>query len=128
MRRELAPPSGAAAPESFAGLDLRALATAVAERYRGEFPDEAAAYGEHWQAWCRHDNQYILHWALLDVEGVVSLTDQVRWLAGVLASRGYPLERLQRDLEIAADVLSDADRDDAAAVLRETAPTVTWDA
>ena len=128
MRREVAPPSGAPAPESHAGLDLRALATVVAQRFRDEFPDEAAGYGEHWEAWCRHDNQYILQWALLDTEGITSVAEQVRWLADVLARRGYPLERLQRDLEIAADVLAAEGRDDAGALLREVAPTVTWDA
>lgn len=127
MRRDVAPPSGAPAPEHHAGLDLRALAAALCARYRDEFPDEPGVYGEHWEAWCLHDNQYILHWALLDTEGITSLAEQVRWLAGVLASRGFPLERLRRDLEIAADVLTAEERDDAAALLRDLAPTVLWD-
>ena len=29
---------------------------------------------------------------------------QLAWLAGILESRGYPVARLARDLEIAADV------------------------
>ena len=128
MRRDVAPPTGATAPESYAGLDLREMASVLCARYRDEFPDEPGIYGEHWEAWCRHDNQYVLHWALLDTEGITSAAEQVRWLAGVLAGRGFPLERLQRDLEIAADVLAAEGRDDAAALLRELAPTVTWDA
>jgi hypothetical protein len=128
VRRDVAPPSGAPAPEAHAGLDLRGLATALCAQYRNEFPDEPGIYGEHWEAWCRHDNQYILHWALLDTEGVTSVAEQVRWLAGVLASRGFPLERLRRDLEIAAAVLIAEGREDAGALLLELAPTVTWDA
>ena len=128
MRRDVAPPSGAPAPEAHAGLDLRSLAARLCEQYRDEFPDEPGVYGEHWEAWCRHDNQYILHWALLDTEGITSVAEQVRWLAGVLGDRGFPLQRLKRDLEIAADILTAEGRDDAAAQLRELAPTVLWDA
>lgn len=38
-------------------------------------------------AWCRHDNQWILHWALEDLDGTTRLDDQLRWLAGVLDAR-----------------------------------------
>jgi hypothetical protein len=33
----------------------------------------------------------------------------VTWLAGVLGARDFPLDRLARDLEIAADVVRDAE-------------------
>ena len=57
-------------------------------------------------AWCRHDNQHILAWAAAATRGYVDLAAKVRWLAGVLAARGFPVARLARDLEIAADVLA----------------------
>ncbi len=108
--RRLAPPSGAAAPletEAPDGtlVDLRDLARDVCGRYREEFPDERERYGDAGHAWCIHDNQYLLHWAILDVLGATSLDDQVAWLARVLHARDFPLDRLARDLEIAAEVI-----------------------
>ena len=35
------------------------------------------------------------------------VASQVEWLASVLAARGYPLERLARNLELAAAVLAE---------------------
>jgi hypothetical protein len=55
-----------------------------------------------------HDNQYLLHWALLDARGTTRLHDQVAWLARVLGARDFPLERLARDLEICAEVVVEA--------------------
>ena len=106
-----APPSGAAAPiEATAPdgttLDLRDLARGVCARYRAEFPDEEERYGNAGQAWCVHDNQYILHWALLDARGLTTLDDQVAWLGRVLGARDFPLERLARNLDLAADVIA----------------------
>jgi len=86
-------------------LDLRALAQEVCRRYQAEYPDEEERYGDAGRAWCVHDNQYLLHWALLDVEGTTSLDRQVAWLARVLAARDFPLDRLARDLELCADVV-----------------------
>ncbi len=105
-----APPSGAAAPmDAIApdgtALDLRDLARGVCARYRAEFPDEEERYGDAGQAWCVHDNQYILHWALLDAQGLTKLDDQVAWLGRVLGARDFPLDRLARNLELAADVV-----------------------
>lgn len=99
------PPSGQPPPETVNGVDLVALATEICARYRAEFPDEEQRYGPAGQAWCLHDNQYILAWALLGPE---VLEPNVAWLAGVLAARDFPLERLRRDLEIAAEVCPDA--------------------
>jgi hypothetical protein len=123
--RRTAPPSGAAPPEEAAGLDLRAMAQRVTDRYGVEFPDEDERYEPAiWRAWCRHDTQYLLQWAVLDVDGATSLDRQVAWLAGILASREFPLDRLARTLELAADEASAEDRDDVAARLRAVAGTV----
>ena len=109
--RRLAPPTGAAAPLETPApdgtlVDVRDLARHVCARYRDEFPDERERYGDAGQAWCVHDNQYILHWALLDTRGTTSLADQIAWLARVLHARGFPLDRLRRNLELAAEVVA----------------------
>jgi hypothetical protein len=109
VSRRVAPPTGMAPPATAPGpdggeLDLRALATAVCARYYEEFADEDERYGPAGRQWCVHDNQHILHWSALDVSGDVVLDDQVAWLAGVLEARDFPLDRLARDLEIAATV------------------------
>jgi hypothetical protein len=111
-RRPLAPPSGAAPPIDVtapggSAVDVRALAKQICARYRSEFPDEEERYGDAGEAWCVHDNQYILQWALLDAAGTAALADQIAWLARVLAARDFPLERLRRDLELAADVVEE---------------------
>ena len=112
-------PSGAPPPEVAGGLDLRALAEQVTERYAAEFPDEDERYEPQvWRAWCRHDTQYLLQWAVLDTKGLAKLDDQVAWLARVLAARDFPLDRLARTLELAADVAHEAGRDDVAERLR----------
>jgi hypothetical protein len=97
-----------AAPSPVEGagdLDLHALAAAVCERYYAEFADEDAVYGEAGRRWCQHDNQHLLHWAALDVAGVVCLDEQVAWLARILETRSFPLPRLARSLELGADVV-----------------------
>lgn len=81
-------------------------ARAICRRYHAEFPDEEERYGDAGRAWCVHDNQYLLAWAFQDArDGTVDVTAQARWLAGVLEARGFPVERLARDLEIASDVV-----------------------
>ncbi len=89
-------------------IDLIEPAREVCRRYRLEFPDEQGRYGEAGIAWCVHDNQHILSWAVMAVEYDLGMERQLEWLAGVLGSRDFPLERLVRDLEIAADVVEDA--------------------
>ena len=121
MSREVAPPSGAPAPVDVEApdgspVDVRVIATAVCERYRDEFPDERERYGDAGHQWCIHDNQYLLHWAMLDVMGTTKLDEQVAWLSRVLHARDFPLDRLKRDLEIAADVVEESDRPWAADV------------
>ena len=57
--------------------------------------------------WCRHDNRYILSWAALALRGYEDFNARIEWLAEVLGARDFPLDRLARDLEIAADVVPD---------------------
>lgn len=55
------------------------------------------------------------------------LERQVAWLAQVLAARGFPLEQLARNLEIAAEVLAErlpADREAIGGLLRAAADSV----
>ena len=104
-------PSGAAPPTAatVAGreIELVPLAEAVAERYFEEFPEDLERYGDAARAWEVHDTSYCLHWAALDVEGFASLDREVAWLANILRSRGFPLEHLARNLELAADVVDE---------------------
>jgi hypothetical protein len=85
-------------------IDLVALAEEICARYRGEFPDEEERYGKAGAAWCVHDNQHILAWAVGARNGYVDLQRELSWLARVLEAREFPLDRLARDLDIAADV------------------------
>jgi hypothetical protein len=107
--KRLAPPSGEAPPATalLAGrpVDLLSLARETCRRYRDEFPDELGRYGEAGAEWCVHDNQHILNWAVLARAGDVDLEREIGWLARVLDARDFPLGRLVRDLEIAADVV-----------------------
>ena len=104
------PPSGYPPPltaelDGRQTLDLRALAEAICSRYRAEFPDEQERYGDAGMAWCLHDNQHIINWAVNESRGYGGFERQLTWLAGVLEARDFPLERLARDLEIGAEVL-----------------------
>lgn len=105
------PPSGTPPPAvaEFAGrrIDLGALAGEICDRYYREFDDEQDRYGAAGEQWCLHDNRWLLAWAVDDALGVADLNEQVAWLARVLHGRGFPVERLARDLEIAADVVAD---------------------
>jgi hypothetical protein len=106
------PPSGAPAPVTAElrdgeALDIRALAQEICRRYRNEFPDEQARYGDAGMAWCIHDNQHLLNWAVTEANGYGGFEPQLAWLAGVLEARDFPLERLARDLDIAAAVLDE---------------------
>jgi hypothetical protein len=85
-------------------LDLRPLAQEICARYRAEFPDEQQRYGDAGIAWCVHDNQHILNWAVTELNGYGGFERQLAWLAGVLEARDFPLDRLARNLDIAAAV------------------------
>jgi hypothetical protein len=88
-------------------FDLVAPAREICRRYREEFPDEDGRYGDAGVAWCLHDNQHILSWAAMAVEYDLGMERQLEWLAGVLGNRDFPIERLVRDLEIAAEVVEE---------------------
>lgn len=108
--RRLAPPSGHPPPTTgVLGDDVTVplvpLAREICRRYRGEFPDEQERYGEAGAAWCIHDNQHLLFWGAGAVDGWVDMTREVNWLADVLEARDFPLDRLARNLDIAADVV-----------------------
>lgn len=86
-------------------VDLVPIAEEICARYRAEYPDERQRYGPAGDAWCRHDNQYLLAWAIQDaVDGTVDVVEQTRWLASVLHARDYPIARLAWDLDLAADL------------------------
>lgn len=87
-------------------LDLVALATTISERYQLEFPDERERYGDAGFAWCVHDNQHLLNWATESVNGELDIRQEVAWLATLLEARHYPTDRLARDLDIGADVVT----------------------
>jgi hypothetical protein len=110
-------PTGTSPPASArVGGRVTALlpaADAIAGRYHEEFPDEIERYGEAGYEWCLHDNQWLLSWAISDVLGGVDVCDHVAWLARVLRARDYPLERLVRDLQIAAEVVAEGAFGDA---------------
>jgi len=88
-------------------LGLRALAEEICRRYRAEFPDEQQRYGDAGVAWCIHDNQHLLNWAVIESNGFGGFEGKLGWLAGILEARGFPLERLARNLELGAAVLDD---------------------
>ena len=112
--RRLAPPSGWAPPPEF-----REQAQEVCRRHFEMHPDQIERYGEHGMAWCVHDLQHVLSWAASDAAGHADLEKEIRWLAGVLAARDFPIETLADDLEIAAEVVPEfGDR------LREVAAVV----
>ena len=115
METRLHPPHGGTPPPATAKLpndmtlELRPLAKEICAHYRREFPDEEGRYGDAGQEWCVHDNQHILNWAALEAAGVEGLLErQLGWLARVLAARSFPVERLRRDVAIAAEVVRQA--------------------
>lgn len=109
---QLRPPSGGTPPRDSVRLPdgttcfLAPLAHSVARRHLDQFPDEAERYGDAGFEWCVHDVQWILAWAASEVGGSDGLLrKQLNWLGGLLAARGYPLERITRAVEIAADAV-----------------------
>jgi hypothetical protein len=104
-----APPPVTAELRSGESIDLRALAEEICRHYRVEFPDEEERYGDAGMAWCVHDNQYLINWAVIESSGMGGFERQLDWLAGVLDARDFPMERLARDLELAAAVLEPVD-------------------
>ncbi len=112
MRKQLSRPGGHPPPTKATladgtVLELESLAAEVTARYAQAFPDEDERYSVEWRAWSNHDNQYVLSWAINTCNGTVELWAEISWLAHVLEARGFPLSRLARSLQIAADVLAE---------------------
>lgn len=133
MNRRVAPPSGWPPPAraQLGGTEvaLEPLAEAVADRYFDAYPGDLQRYGDVARAWEIHDTHYLLAWAMGDVAGYVELDRQVRWLAGILEARDFPLDHLADNLDLAAEVVIDrvpggepvaARLRDAAALVRST--------
>lgn len=121
----MAPP--ATARRDGRAFDLEGPAAAASDRHLAAFPDELDRYEpEVARAWCRHDLQHVLHWAIADVDRAdEDLLAQVAWLVGVLHARDYPVERLDPAFRTLADVVEEQTGDDAvAARLREGAAHV----
>ena len=108
-------PSGASAPSTAVHSDgtvieLYPLAAEICVRFYNRFPEELARSGDAGTDWCRHDNQYLLAWAIQEArDGTISLAEQAVWLARVLGNRGFPVEQLAEDLVIASDFVRDMD-------------------
>jgi hypothetical protein len=94
-------------------LDLEVLAAEVCDRYYSHYADEHKRYGPAGIDWCRHDNQWLLSWAVGDVLGVTDLDEQAAWLARVLHGRDFPIDRLAHNLRIAAGVAAEHVQTDA---------------
>jgi len=96
----------------------------VADRYYQIFDDEDDRYGPAGRDWCIYDNLYLLSWAFAARRGDLVFGDQVTWLSRVLGARDFPLDRLQRDLQIVADVIDETHEGthlQAALIVREAA-------
>jgi hypothetical protein len=111
VSRPVTPPSGFPPPVSATlggrTIALLPLAEEIADRYFAEFPEDFERYGDAARAWEVHDTCHCLHWAILDAEGYASLDKEVAWLADVLVARGFPLEKLSRNLALAAAVVEE---------------------
>src|SRR5262249_9395712 len=95
------PPVTATLPDGVV-LELRPLAREIADRHLRRHPEDSERYGELARDWGVHDAQHLVNWAALDMEGALSLQEQLAWLASVLGSRGYPLPNLADNLQTAA--------------------------
>lgn len=99
----MAPPVAAKLPDDVL-LELRPLACEITDRHLRHHPEDVERYGDVARDWCIHDNQHIMNWAVLDLDGALSFEEQLGWLANVLGSRGYPLANLADNLQTAAEV------------------------
>lgn len=85
-------------------FDVLAIAREVADRHHERHPEDVGRYGEAAREWCVHDTQWLLTWAILDVQGYTSFAEQLEWLTGVLRARDYPLESVAESLVSAAEL------------------------
>jgi hypothetical protein len=127
-------PSGAPPPATVEidgrRIDLTALADDICRRYGAEYPDERERYGAAGSDWCRHDNQWLLSWAVDDTRGATDLCEQACWLARVLHARSFPVSRLAHNLRLAAGRAAEGAFGDAsdAVAARLSAAAATVDA
>lgn len=96
----MAPPARAVLPDG-SELDLHPLAVKVTEIHLQRHPEDGERYGELAWEWCVHDTQHLLSWAIGDLD----FLGQLRWLAGVLQARGYPVANLYDCVHTCARVL-----------------------
>lgn len=115
----MAPPVTATLPDGVV-LELRPLAAEITERHLRRHPEDGDRYGDLAREWGIHDNQHLVNWAVLDVRGVLSFPEQLRWLANVLDSRGYPLANLADNLQTAAEVMRERVTSDHTTALADT--------
>ncbi|HXD65427.1 MAG TPA: hypothetical protein VNV17_12465 [Solirubrobacteraceae bacterium] len=123
--RRPAPPSGMAPPVTATlpdgvVLELRPLAGEITERHLHRHPEDVERYGDLAREWGIHDNQHLVNWAVLDVRGVLSFPEQLRWLANVLDGRGYPLANLADNLQTGAEVIRERVTSDHTTALADT--------
>lgn len=83
-------------------IDLVRVARTACLEFVAEFPDYATRYGPAGVPWCLHDNQHILNWAILSLDGSVKFERELAWLARVLEARDFPLAQLTRGVELLA--------------------------
>ena len=66
-------------------------------------PSSSSATAPHTRAWCVHDLQWLLLWAVQDADGQgVDFAAQLDWLVRVLDARDYPLASLADALDTLA--------------------------
>lgn len=108
--RRVEPPSGMAPPASArlpdgTVVDLAPLAQRITEAHLRRHPEDVARYGDELaRAWCTHDNQHLLAWAIMDAD----LEGQLAWLARILDARGYPVANLVDNVATCAEIVGDA--------------------
>jgi hypothetical protein len=95
------PPVCSCAPDG-REIDVVRVARRACLAFVAEFPEYATRYGSAAVPWCLHDNQHILNWAALSLQGSVEFEHELAWLARVLEAREFPLAWLARGVEILA--------------------------
>jgi hypothetical protein len=98
----MAPPATAELPDG-TSVALIPLAQEICTRHLERHPEDVERYGhELAMDWCVHDQQHILAWAVEDRD----LEGQIRWLAGVLDTRGYPVPSLVDSILQGAEIVN----------------------
>lgn len=104
------------------------LAEQICASYYAEFPDHVERFGERGQAFCAHDNAYLIAWFVDDLDGQTgSFVRNVSWLAGVLHGREFPMDAFARNLELVGAAVSEtrpADQERIAALVADSRPAI----